>query len=67
MALFPPRHRKALHETILGEILDERVVSSRNRVNPRGVKRKMGNYHLRPRGRQPTRRVDYSKKIGIIK
>jgi hypothetical protein len=37
MSLFPPRHSKALHEAIL----DERVVSSRNRINSRGVKRKM--------------------------
>jgi hypothetical protein len=35
-ALFPPRQRKALHEAILNEILEERVVSSRNRINARG-------------------------------
>ena len=51
MALFPPQQKKALHETILDEILEERVVSSRNRINPRGVKRKMSNYNLRPRNR----------------
>ena len=67
MALFPPRSRKLLHEAILDEILDERVVSSRNRINPRGVKRKMSNYHLRPRGRQPTRRLNAAKKIRIVK
>jgi hypothetical protein len=50
--LFPPRHRKAFHETILDEILEERVVSSRKRTNPRGVKR--SNYPLRPRKRQCT-------------
>jgi photosystem II stability/assembly factor-like uncharacterized protein len=49
MALFPPRKRKAFHEAILDEILEERVVSSHNRINPRGVKRKMSNYNLRPR------------------
>ena len=32
---------------MLEEILDEPVVSSRNRRNPRGVKRKMSNYPLR--------------------
>ena len=68
MALFPPQHRKVLHETILDEILEERVVSSRNRINPRGVKRKMSNYNLRPRKRQrqPTRRLDVAKRIRII-
>src|SRR5271166_6099731 len=62
-ALFPPQHKKALHD----EILEERVVSSRNRVNPRGVKRKMSNYPLRPRKRQPTRRIDFVKRIRIVK
>ena len=66
LSLFPPRHRKALHEAILREILQERVVSSRNRVNFRGVKRKMSNYNLRPRKRQRTRRIDLSKRIKII-
>ena len=65
--LFPPQHRKALHEAILTEILDERVVSSRNRPNFRGVKRKMSNYNLRPRKRQRTRRLDASSRIRIVK
>jgi hypothetical protein len=38
------------HESVLEEILEERVVSSRNRRNPRGVKRKMSNFPLRRRG-----------------
>ncbi len=67
MALFPPQQRKALHEAILDEILEERVVSSRNRINPRGVKRKMSNYNLRPRKRQRTRRLDLAGRIGIVK
>jgi hypothetical protein len=67
MQLFPPRQRKVLHEAILDEILEERVVSSRNRINFRGVKRKMSNYNLRPRKRQRTRRVDVSRRIRIIK
>jgi hypothetical protein len=65
--LFPPQQRKALHEAILDEILEERVVSSRNRINPRGVKRKMSNYPLRPRKRQRTRRLDFAKRIRIVK
>lgn len=52
---------------MLDEILQERVVSSRNRVNFRGVKRKMSNYNLRPRKRQGTRRIDASGHIEIVK
>jgi hypothetical protein len=66
-ALFPPQQKKALHEAILDEILQERVVSSRNRINPRGVKRKMSNYNLRPRKRQRTRRLNFAKRIRIVK
>ena len=40
-------------EAVLQEILEERVSSSRNRINPRGVKRKMSNYSLRPRQTGP--------------
>jgi len=38
---------------VLDEILEERVASSRGRRNPRGVKRKMSNFPLRPRGAAP--------------
>jgi hypothetical protein len=65
--LFPPRQRTALHQAILDEILQERVVSSRNRLNPRGVKRKMSNYPLRPRQRSRTRRIEFAKRIRIVK
>ena len=65
--LFPPRQKAALHEAILDEILEERVVSSRTRINPRGVKRKMSNYPLRPPKRSRTRRVEFTKRIRIIK
>jgi hypothetical protein len=67
MSLFPPRQKKVFHELVLDEILQERVSSSRTRVNFRGVKRKMSNYNLRPRKRQPTRRIDISKQIRIVK
>jgi hypothetical protein len=67
MQRFPPRQRKVLHEAILDEILEERVVSSRNRIHFRGVKRKMSNDNLRPRKRQRTRRVDVSRRIRIVK
>ncbi len=45
--LFPPRKKTAFHKAVLYEILQERAVSSRHRRNPRGVKRKMGNFPLR--------------------
>ncbi len=67
MLLFPPQQRKVFHETILQEILEERVSSSRNRINPRGVKRKMSNYNLRPRRRGHTRRVDFRTRVRIVK
>ncbi len=50
----PPQDRLALHEKVLDEILEERVASSRGRKVPRGVKRKMSGYPLRPR--TPSRR-----------
>ena len=65
--LFPPRQRNAFHDAVLDEILEERVSSSRNRRNARGVKRKMSNYPLRPRKRQPTCHIDYSKRIRLVK
>ena len=43
----PPRNSKAFHDAVLDEILQERVVSSRNRQNPRAVKRKMSTFPLR--------------------
>jgi hypothetical protein len=66
-AAIPPRQRKILHEAILDEIPQEHVVSSRTRINFRGMKRKMSNYNLRPRKRQRTRRLDISKYIRIAK
>jgi hypothetical protein len=66
LPLFPPRRRKAFHHAVLQEILQERVSSSRNRLNPRGVKRKMSSYPLRPRKPQRTRQIDYSKRIRIV-
>jgi len=67
MSLLPPRQKKAFHEVVLQEILAERVSSSRQRINPRGVKRKMSNYPLRPRHRGPTRRINFSASVRIVK
>ena len=66
-ALFPPPQRKAFHKSVLKEILQERVVSSRNRRNPRGVKRKMTNFPLRPRHFKPLPPIDIHKAIPIVK
>lgn len=66
-ALFPPQRTKAFHQAVLDEILQERVVSSRNRRNPRGVKRKMSNFPLRPRHTKPLRPIKIKDVIRIIK
>jgi hypothetical protein len=52
---------------VLEEILEERVVSGRGRQVPRGVKRKMSSYPLRPRAPQPTTRVDFTTAIQLVK
>jgi hypothetical protein len=52
---------------VLDEILEERVVSSRGRCVPRGVKRKMTSYPLRPRASQPIVRIDFATAVILIK
>jgi len=52
---------------VLGEILEERVVSSRNRRNFRGVKRKMSNFPLRPRHGKPLLAINIREAIRIVK
>ena len=52
---------------MLDEILEERVVSSRGRRVPRGVKRKMSNYPLRPRASQPIVRIDFAIAVILLK
>ena len=52
---------------MLAEILEERVAGSRGRRVPRGVKREMSGYQLRPRTRQPTTWIDFTAAIRIIK
>ena len=42
-------------------------VSSRGRRNPRGVKRKMSNFPLRPRHAKPLRSINIEKAIRILK
>jgi len=52
---------------VLEEILEERAASGRGRRAPRGVKRKMSNYPLRPRAPQPTIRIDFAAAIRTVK
>jgi hypothetical protein len=63
----PPRHRRAFHDTVLEELLQERVVSSRNRRNPRGVKRKMSHFPLRRRDSKPLASLNIKSCIRIFK
>ncbi len=50
----------------MDEILEERVAGGRGRRVPRGVKRKMSGYKLRPRAPQPTIRVDFAAAVRIV-
>jgi hypothetical protein len=52
---------------VLDEILEERAVSGRGRQVPRGLKRKMSGYKLRPRIPQPTTRIDFTAAVRIVK
>lgn len=52
-------------EAILAEILQERVVSTRNHRRTRGVKRKMSNYNLRRKGGTPSTPIDFNAAIKI--
>src|SRR5215469_17620131 len=50
---FPPRQRRAFHNAVLDEILQDRLPSRRHRRNKRCVKRKMSNFPLRQRTDKP--------------
>lgn len=54
------------HESVLDEILQERVVSSRNRKCRRGVKRKMSKFPLRPHHSKPSAPIDFKRCLVII-
>ena len=58
---------KLFHDTVLDEILQERVVSSRNRRNPRGVKRKMSKFPVRQPTSSPRHASAPKTAIEIIK
>ena len=52
---------------MLAEILQERVVSSRNRRNPRGVKRKMSNCPIRRKTDRALPAINIADAVQIIK
>jgi hypothetical protein len=61
------QHRNEFHETVLDELLDERVGSSRGRRNPRKVKRKMSTYPVRPAFEPLPKRIRFQDCIRIPK
>ena len=63
---FPPqamRRQQQAHHRILAELRAVRVGSSRGRVVPRGVERKMSDFPLRPRRSHRTRYADPTVRI----
>ena len=66
-APFPPEQRAAFHAVVLAEILQERVVSSRNHRNPRGVKRKMSNFPIRRKTDRALPPINLAEAIQIVK
>lgn len=56
-----------LNEVVIDEILEERVVSSRGRSNPRGVKRKMSKWPVRNAGSEHTIRRELGYHVIILK
>jgi hypothetical protein len=67
LRLSPPRLQAKEDQATLKEVLEERAVRSHDRVSPRGVKRKMSNYDLRPRTRTGTTRIDIQGAIRLLK
>ncbi len=55
------------HDRVVEDILEERVVSSRSRRNPRGVKRKMSTFPVRRSGLKPISKLDLQLVIKIVK
>jgi hypothetical protein len=56
-----------MHEAVLAEIRQERVVSSRGRRNPRGVKRHVGKYPVKSRCLTLSAQTNFANCIRIIK
>jgi len=57
----------AWYQTVIDEVLEERVVSSRGRRVQRGVRQRISQYRTRKRG--PTnlvKGIDYQKAVAVI-
>jgi hypothetical protein len=52
---------------VIAEILQERVVSSRNRRKPRGVKRKMSKFPIRRKTDRALPPINLAEAIRILK
>jgi hypothetical protein len=63
LVVVPSRAKRALHEAVLVELLEECVASSWSR----GVKRKMSNYKPHPHNPQSTVQVDFATAIRILR
>lgn len=55
---FPPEGRKKFHQTVIDEILEERVVSSRGKNNLRALKRQYMGYPKKPPNAKTKKRDD---------
>ena len=66
LELFPPQRRKALHESLIHEILEQRVVSSRGHRKRRGVKRNQTKFPV-IRARDKPERIDFTIRIALLK
>ena len=68
-AALPPQALADCHEEVIAEILEERVVSSRGRRNPRAIKRKLAKWPVRHRPRAgPSRAAEKTHyEIRVVK
>ncbi len=68
--LFPPAKNNKYHNKIIEEILEEKVVSSRGKINYRSVKKHKSKYEKKVRGLKPPQykpQIVLEKKFKILK
>ena len=56
-----------MHNEIIDELAEDRVVSSRGRRNPRAVKKSVGRYPIRARCRTMSTRIDFATCVKVLK
>ncbi len=56
-----------MHEAILDELAEDRVVSGRRRRNPRAVKKSVGKYPIGARCKAVSTRIDFANCVKILK